>query len=228
MRMTIKQNLAGKWGRIVALTLAAGATALSTAQAFAGDRGYDRGREYGYRQRWEEHNRESHDDEARVGVNIEFGRSPTRYEERQVRVWVEPVYKTVCDRVWVEPEYRTVCDRVWREPVVRIECERVWVPARYEEHWVTRVDCRGWRERVCERVCVEPGHFDERRHEVVVKPGCWETVERRELVCAGHWKTVERQELVCDGHYEWRTERVKVADGGWRDGTRIGFGVDLK
>lgn len=226
MSTATKQNLTDKWGRIVALALATGGMSLSTTQAVAGERGYDRGREGSYRPRWEERSHERHDDDPRVDLNIQFGRSGPRYEERQVRVWVEPVYKTVCDRVWVGPEYRTVSDRVWREPIVRIECERLWVPARYEEHWITRVDRRGCRERVCERVCVEPGHFDERRHEVVVKPGCWETVERRELVCEGHWKTIERQELVCDGHYEWRTERVRVADDGWRDRS-FAFGIRL-
>jgi len=230
MWTAINRNLAGKWGRIMALALAAGAAGVSATPAYA-DRHDD-----DYRRRWDDHRRERRADERRdahIGVDIDFNLGRTRvydrrreepcYEERQVRVWVEPVYKTVCDRVWVEPVYRTVCDRVWQKPIVRVECERVWVPARYEERWVTRTDWRGCRVRVCKRACVDPGHFEERRHEVVVKPGCWETVERRELACEGHWQTVERQELVCAGHYEWRTERVKVAEGGYRDETLIGF-----
>ena len=48
------------------------------------------------------------------------------------RVWVPPVYRTVCDRRWVEPVYRTVCDRVWIEPVTQTTCERIWVADRYE------------------------------------------------------------------------------------------------
>src|SRR4051812_19984372 len=69
-------------------------------------------------------------------------------------------------RVWVEPVYRIVCRRVWVEPVTRVEYERVWCPPRYE-----------WRETVYwedgvkvvrrERVCVEPGHWDMQRREVV-------------------------------------------------------------
>ena len=110
--------------------------------------------------------------------------------------------------------YRTVCDRVWVAPVVRTECDRVWAPACYEWRYVTRRDHCGRRVRVRERVEVAPGHFEERRREVVVRTGRWETVERRELVC--------------EGHYEWRTERVRVAGGGWRDRTAIGFGFDLR
>src|SRR5438093_10752719 len=55
-----------------------------------------------------------------------------RYEEQTTSVWVEPVYRTTCDRVWVEPEYRTTCDRVWHDAQVQNLEERVWVPARFE------------------------------------------------------------------------------------------------
>src|SRR3954447_2486222 len=206
MRTVNNRNLAGKWGRIMALALAAGAVGVSATPALAGDRDRDRD----YRPRWEERRDDHREARNHIGVDIDFTLGRTRgrpaepcYEERQVRVWVEPVYRTVCDRVWVEPDYKTVCDRVWHEPVVRVECERVWVPGRYEERHVTRIDRHGCRVRVVERVCVERGHFEERRHEVVVKPGCWETVERRELVCDGHWQNVERNELVSAGHYEW-------------------------
>jgi len=174
----------------VTLGLATGAVALAAAPAYAGPRGgyYDRYNHYDHH----------HDDN--VHVDVGFGqRYEPRCQERQVRVWVEPVYRTVCDRVWVEP-------------VVRTEYERVWVPAVYEWQEVTRRDFCGRLERVRERVEVSPGHYDERRREVVVRPG--------------HWDTVERQELVCAGHYEWRTERVRVAesDQGWR----VGFGFDVR
>src|ERR1700685_1973961 len=45
---------------------------------------------------------------------------PGAFEERQTRVWGEPVYQTVPGaRVWVEPVYRTVVDHVWHEPVTQ-------------------------------------------------------------------------------------------------------------
>ena len=53
-------------------------------------------------------------------------------EERRVKVWVEPVYRTVTEKVWVDPTFRMVTDRVWQEPVVRIQTERVFIPDRYE------------------------------------------------------------------------------------------------
>ena len=245
-------KLAGKWAKIVALALAASAAGVSATPAMADppheklrERIHDRldARE-GRREKTLDRISDRHplspvalEVDARTGRRgddrhdwrdrREARRDEPRYEERRVRVWVPPVYKTVCDRVWVEPEYRTTYDRVWHEPVVKTERERVWVPARYEDRWVTRVDFRGARVRVCERVCVEPGHYEERRREVVVRPGYWETVERRELASAGHWKTVERQELVHDGHYEWRTDRVKVADRGPRGfGFEIGLNID--
>jgi hypothetical protein len=176
------------FNRLFTLALTTGSVAFVAAPAHAG-----------YRERYHGYDHH-HDDNVRV--DVDFGsarRYEPRYEERSVRVWVEPVYRTVCDRVWVEPEVRT-------------ECERVWVPAAYEWRYVTRRDFCGRWERVQERVEVSPGHYEERRHEVVVRPGHWDTVERRELVCAGH--------------YEWRTERVRVAerDSGWR----VGFGFDVR
>src|SRR5947208_2508843 len=80
---------------------------------------------------------------------------PPVVEERQTRVWVEPVYRTVCDRHWVEPVYQTVCDHVWREPVVNTVCERVWVPDRYDVQDVARWR-HGCRVIVRERVLLEP------------------------------------------------------------------------
>jgi hypothetical protein len=220
--------LSAKWAKVVALALAAGAAGVTAADAHAGDR-RDGPRRY-------ERMSDRHPgNPAMLEVDVRTGQfrreRPVRrdddcYEDRKVRVWVPPVYKTVCDRAWVEPVYRTVCERVWHEPIVRTECERVWVPARYEEHWVTRVDFRGRRVRACERVCVEPGHYEERKREVLVRAGTWETVERQELVCAGHWKTVERQELACAGHYEWRTDRVRVADRGSR-GSFFGLAINI-
>jgi hypothetical protein len=228
MRNTLNRIMSVGLGRVMGLALATGTVALIAAPAEAGSgdryRGDSRGDRYERRDRRD-------DGGVRIDVDLNFGRTrivdrkwrEPRYEERQVRVWVDPVYKTVCDRVWVEPVYETVTDRVWREPVVKRECEKVWVPACYEERIVTVRDHRGRLVRRRERVEVSPGHYETREREVVVRPGCWETIERRELVCEGHWKTIERQEIACEGHYEWRTERVKVADGGWREETLVGF-----
>jgi hypothetical protein len=242
MRTGTNTGLTRKWAKIVALALAAGAAGAAATPAFAGDRRDERGRierrldpidqlreAHRRHERMIDRHRDSPpvlDVEVRTGRIGRDRRDDDCYEDRRVRVWVPAVYRTVCDRVWVEPEYRTVCERVWHEPIVRTECERVWVPARYEERWVTRVDYRGCRVRVCERVCVEPGHYEERKREVVVRAGTWEMVERRELVCEGRWKNVERQELVCDGHYEWRSERVRVADRGGR-GSFFAFGLNI-
>ena len=188
MRNVFDKVISGGVGRFLGLAMAGGVIAFSTAPARGGER--DRS-----------HGRYDHD-ESRVHLDFGFStRSAPRYEERRVRVWVDPVYRTVCDRVWVAP-------------VVRTECERVWVPACYEWRYVTRRDHCGRRFRIRERVEVAPGHFEERRREVVVR--------------AGRWVTVERRELVCEGHYEWRTESVRVVGGGWRDRTAIGFGFDVR
>jgi hypothetical protein len=174
----------------------------------------------------ERHRDHGRDDNGKVRVGVGFnlggGRGP-RYEEKRVKVWVEPVYRTVTDKVWVEPTYRTVTDRVWKEPVVKVQVQRVWVPDRYE--WRTYYkNVRGVRVSVREKVLVEPAHHERRESKIVVQPGCWENVERREVDCEGHFDTVERRELVTAGHFEWRTERVAV-DRGRRD-TVVGFGVD--
>ncbi len=240
----IGRGLRTKWGRILALALAAGAM-LTASPVMAGegerrygDHGPDRNIEslrdreqYGPDRR--DYRGKRDDDKPRIGFELKTGDlrfgagrwDEPRYETRRVKVWVPPVYRTVVDKVWVEPEYRTVVDRVWVKPVVKHEHERVWVPARYEWRTVTRRDHRGRIVRVKERVCVAPGHFDERHRDVVVAPGHWETIERKELVCAGQWKTVERQELVAAGHYEWRAERVKVDDGR-RNQTIVKFDLD--
>jgi hypothetical protein len=104
------------------------------------------------------------------------------------RVWVAPVYRTVCDRRWVEPVYRTVCDRVWIEPVTQTTCERAWVPDRYEwrniDQWAN-----GRHYTAREYVLVEPAHWADVPRTVVITPGRYEDRPRQELVCAGHWET---------------------------------------
>lgn len=152
-----------------------------------------------------------------IRVELEFGRDRDRQRyddcvEYEKRVWVEPVYRTVCDRVWVEPTYRTVTERVWREPVYEERCERVWVPERYERREVRFWDGCGWRVRF-ERVCVEPGRWETRTTRVCVREGYWEDVCRRELVCEGRWQTIERRELVSEGY--WTTKVVREKRNRW-------------
>src|SRR5437763_15209630 len=40
-------------------------------------------------------------------------------------------------RVWVEPVYRTICKRIWHEPVYQSVCERIWVEGHSEVHTIT-------------------------------------------------------------------------------------------
>lgn len=169
-----------------AAALALGAATASP--ALAGDR-YGGGR---YEGRYDRHDGRG-GKHTHVDVDIRIGghdrRGPEhcepRYEERQVRVWVPPVYRTVTDRKWCPPVYRT-------------ECERVWVPDRWEYREVRHRDRYG-RLVVCqERVLVCAGHY--------------ETRDRQVCVSDGRWETCERQELVCEGRWEYRTERVRVAD----------------
>jgi hypothetical protein len=179
-------------------------------------------------------------DDRRVSVDVDLGRGSfgvraeshdhhhrgPRFEERRVRVWVEPVYRNVSDRVWVEPVYRTVPDRVWRKPEVRVQFDRVWVPDRYEVRTTTRRDRFGRLVKTREKILIEPGHHEKRRSEVVVRPGFWDTVERQEMVSEGRWDVVTRQELVSAGRWEWRVQRVRV-DRPRRDAV-VGFEVNTK
>lgn len=163
------------------------------------DRGGDyRDRDYrdrGYRDR-DDRDRDR-DDHARAGVGIQIG---GRDDCAPDRVWVEPVYRTVCDQVYVPAEYRTVCDRVWVAPVTKKVTERVWVEPKYEAR---PVDPFG-RIHAVEKVQVKCGHWEDVCREVVVCPGHYEDVQRQELVCAAHYTSVERQELLTPGHWEYR------------------------
>ena len=130
-------------------------------------------------------------------------------------MWVDPVYRTVCDRVWCPAEYRTVCDRVWREPLVQDRCERVWIEPIYEVRTVVRYDSCGRRIICRERCQVAPGHWEERHRQVVVSPAHWDAIERQELVSDAHWKTIERQELVTPGHWEERIVSAPAPTPPW-------------
>jgi hypothetical protein len=198
--------------RLAVLALAtAGVSSLFAANAHAGDR-------YGHDSRGGE--------SVAIGVQIGGGgwRGDDNCEVRETRVWVEPVYRTVCEKVWVEPVYKTTCDRVWVAPVTRTVCEKVWVPDRYECRTVVHRDRHGYTFRSEERVLVERGHFTSVERVVEVCAGHFDNVERQEPVCAGHFDNVERQEVVAPGHWEIRRERVVGRYEDHRsDDFRIGF-----
>jgi hypothetical protein len=87
--------------------------------------------------------------DLRVGIPPVIVTAPAPvYETREVRVWVDPVYRTVCDRVWVPDrfEFRDV------------------VHYRYHRQWIER-----------ERVLASPGHFEDVARQELVTPGHWET-----------------------------------------------------
>jgi len=95
-----------------------------------------------------------HDD---VRVDFRFGPRGPYVDVRHV----EPVYEIREVRVWVDPVYRTVCDHVW-------------VPDRFEDRQVVSY-WHGFRRVHIERVLVQQGHYEDvQRHECVT-PGHWET-----------------------------------------------------
>jgi len=97
-----------------------------------------------------------HHDDFRIDLHIgpHFGwhDDRPRYEDREVRVWVDPVYRTVYDRVWC--------------------------PDRYEDRDVVEY-FHGYRRVIRERVLVEPGHYQDVPRQELLTPGHWEThIER--------------------------------------------------
>jgi len=95
-----------------------------------------------------------HDD---VRVDFRFGPHGPTIDVRHV----EPVYENREVRVWVDPVYRTVCDHVW-------------VPDRFEDRQVVSY-WRGRRQVHVERVLVQAGHYEDVERQEVVTPGHWET-----------------------------------------------------
>jgi hypothetical protein len=74
------------------------------------------------------------------------------YQDREVRVWVEPVYRTAIDHVWIADQYE------FRDVV-------------HFHH--------GWRHVYQERVLVAPAHYEDVQRQELVTPGHWETrIER--------------------------------------------------
>ena len=209
---TCGKLFARKWllGSVATLALAGGVPAVAQA-----GHDYDRYDRVGDRY---DHDRPRVELGIRIGEpspghDGRYDRRETRFGTREVRVWVPPVYKTVCDKRWIEPVYQTVCEKKWVEPVYQTVCEKAWVPDVFETRECRRYDPRcGRTVTVIERVLVRPGHFENRDRQVCVTAGHFETCERRVCVAEGRFETVDRQELVCDGHYETRVERVVVRD----------------
>ena len=201
--LTIIRNLVKS--KAIAGVLATAAVAVVPSFAMADHRGWDRDDWRGRRDWHDDH----HDHGGGfVGISIGGGGycpppvgpppicAPARPVIVEDRVWVEPVYRTVCDQRWVPATYRTVIDRVWVAPVTRTQCDRVWVEPRYE--WVDG-----------QRVMTEPGHYvDGQPREVVVTPGHYEDRSRQELVADGHYESFERQELAVPDHFETRCREV--------------------
>jgi len=159
------------------------------------------------------HDRDDHRSSG-ASVNLDFRTRSSDYcapPPVEQRVWVEPVYRTVCEQQWVPAEYRTVTERVWKEPVVQCVTERVWVPERVERHDVIRNEygVYGHVRLEPQTKCI-PGHYEERKHDVVVCPGHYEECTHQELVCDGHYQTVEHQELLTPGHWETCAAPVAV------------------
>src|SRR4051812_33754564 len=67
--------------------------------------GHDDHDDRGPRERDARYDRYDRDDHFDLRIRIGDRPPPPRVEERRVRVWVPPVYRTVSDRRWVEPVY---------------------------------------------------------------------------------------------------------------------------
>src|SRR5437016_103133 len=68
--------------------------------------------------------------DVRVGFEV---RDDHRFDrERDYRDDRRPEYREE-QRVWVEPVYRTVCDKVYVAPVTQCVTEQVWVPDQFED-----------------------------------------------------------------------------------------------
>jgi hypothetical protein len=129
-----------------------------------------------------------------VLFNVDFGHDHDHFAPQPV-----VVDQCATERVWVEPVYQTVCDHVWVAPVTQDAVQRVWVEPTYEDRDVV-VYARHGREVVREQVLVAPGHWEDQHTQVIVTPG--------------HYEDVSRQVLVTPGHFEDRP--VAVAVPPWR------------
>jgi hypothetical protein len=166
-------------------------------------------------------------DRDRDSVRFRENRVDVRYDDcrdrvEDHRVWVEPVYRTVCDKVWCEPVYRTECEKVWCEAVYQTVCEKVWCPDRYEVRDTVCYE-RGRRVIHRERILVERGHYVNQERQVLLTAGHWDNVERRICVSEGHWTTVERRECVTPGHWETVAVRHDRYEPRWNLGLSLNF-----
>ena len=93
--------------------------------------------------------------------------------------------------IWVEPVYRIVCERIWHEPVYQTVRDRIWV----EGHYIVSTDVSHDR---CNEPAIVYLHMPAR----VWVPGHYETIERRICVSRGYWETVRIKELITPGHWE--------------------------
>jgi hypothetical protein len=114
-----------------------------------------------------------HGDHGRIGIGFNIV-APAPVVVPTTRAWVEPVYRTECDRVWVPAVTQDVCDRVW-------------VDTTYATRDVVQYR-HGWRQVVRENVGVIPGHYEDRHRTVVVTEGHFDNVDRQVLVTPGHWE----------------------------------------
>jgi hypothetical protein len=212
------QKFSGKLATATVLAVTAFAPAATQADDDGryGDR-YGRDYRYGDERRYDRDRGDRysghrhHDrDETKVKVDINLGGRP-RYEERRIRNWVPPVYRTVTERVWVEPVHQTVTERVWVAPVYKTVYEEIEAPARYEVRETVRYR-HGRRYVTRERILVEPACTRRIARNVCVSEGRWDVIEKRVCVSEGHWDTVERQVCVSEGRWDYRVERVEVSD----------------
>ena len=219
MPRVIKSILASNRTRIL---FAAAATTLLPSLAMARSHAPQRDDNFSDRARIEQRDRvdqrdyDRRDNDRRDYDRHDYDRHDDSYRGDD-RVWVEPVYRTVCDQRWVEPVYRDVCDRVWCPPIVQQVHERVWVGDKYE--WLPN-STHGGTVGVT-KVLVKCGHWEDRCRDVIVKEGHFDEVRRQELVCAGHYESVERQECVTPGHWEACDRRASTND------SRDNFAIDL-
>ena len=132
------------------------------------------------------------------------------YAPQPAQVWVEPVYRTVCDRQWVPATVQTVTTRVWVAPVTTTATQRVFVPDQFGWRTVLAYDGWGRPYRARQWVLVAPAHDEDRENAVVVTPGHYEDVPQQQVVSEGHWTSVDRQELVAPGHWEARVDTVAI------------------
>jgi len=173
----IKRVLTSKWILGSAAALAIGIPAVANADPVRFDHRDVEHREVERRDdnrrdfdRHDDHRGYEHRDDRHdhVGFDLRIGRQPER-------VWVPPVYRTVCEQQWVAPVYNTVT-------------EQILVPDRFEDRTVRYQDHGRWCTRV-DHLLIEPAHYITQTRQVCVTEGHYQNVDRQVLVTDGHWET---------------------------------------